>query len=166
MLSKFRPLIRDKKDQLLLVAFVFVGIFIVCASFMKTASPTEVSPDPTTADTVIPKGFVLVPVEIQNIETIGSMIGNFGVVDLFTTPQPQQKGGIRVAKHIRLLRAPLNPQTYAVLVPEAEAHDLLATQGPYTAVIQNPDTQSPTEVMRKSVIHSSVQYFKGGSHVR
>ncbi|MNL69084.1 hypothetical protein D3C87_1938990 [compost metagenome] len=42
---------------------------------------------------------------------------------------------------LKLLRAPLNPQQYAVLVKDAESSRLLSYSGPYLAVVQNPDAK-------------------------
>lgn len=107
-------------------------------------SPTQESTqrgieDPETASTFIPAGFVLVPIEIENYEALDSILGKFGVVDLFkpaTTP-----GGrpVRVASRVKILRAPLNPSHFAVLAPEAESADLVSHAGSFTVVVQNPN---------------------------
>jgi hypothetical protein len=162
--EKLLPLINDKKNRLLLLAFFAVGILLIFHQFSNSTDSDRQSHDVFTADTIIPKGFVLVPVEIQNIDSLKDLIGNFAIVDLFTTTQVQQKGGIKVGRRIRLIRAPLNPQSYAVLIPESEAHQLLESQGPFTAVIQNPANQQPTEISKSKVTVSTIEYLKGGRH--
>lgn len=162
MKEKLLPLIADKKNRLLLWGLIGLGLVALFLNFQKGPDKTPTTEDPVSADTVIPRGFVLVPVEIQNIDSLSSLIGSFAVVDLFTTAQGTQKGGTRVGRRIRLIRAPLNPQTFAALIPEGEAHDLLQAQGPFTAVIQNPDNSRPAEIAKKK--HSTVspiEYFKG-----
>ena len=109
---------------------------------------------PTSADTYIPEGFVLVPIEIQNSESLSSLIGDFAVVDLFKGPHSQ-----RVGRRLKMLRAPLNPQQFAVLVPEAEVSTLLQTAGPFWVAIQNPAMTKESEIANHSK-KSRIEYFQ------
>jgi hypothetical protein len=163
MKEKLKLLLKQKRIRSLLLAFVVALLLAILTSFRHTEEAH--TSQSFSADTVIPKGYVLVPIEIQNIESLHSLVGAFAVVDLFTTARGSlQKGGIRVGRKLRLIRAPLNPQLFAVLVPENEASEVLAAQGPVTAVIQNPNNDEPGEVIKHKVKYSGIEYFKGGSH--
>jgi hypothetical protein len=90
------------------------------------------------ADTFIPAGYVLVPIQVANYESVDSILGKFGVVDLFASSLKKSARPEKVAGHVRILRAPLNPSQFAVLVPEIEAPRLVQREGPFFVVIQNP----------------------------
>src|ERR1035437_10610139 len=76
----------------------------------SSAPPQEGSKNPRAqVDTYIPKGFVLVPIEVQNYEALDSILGQFGVVDLFQSLSPENPGQHLIARNVRILRAPQNP---------------------------------------------------------
>jgi hypothetical protein len=70
-------------------------------------------------DTMIPKNHSLIPIEIKNSESLDSIFGNYGHVNLYIEKGQQQ---VLIAKHVRLLRAPKNPSHFAVLVKDSEAN--------------------------------------------
>lgn len=86
------------------------------------------------ADTLIPKGFVLIPIELANADAVSGLIDQFGVVDLYSGPE---NSSLLVASKVKILRAPLNPNKYAVMVSETFSHDLMKIKGPLSAVVQN-----------------------------
>ena len=140
------------KNNTLLIAFICLGIIAYlfgnnAEADLPPGQPSEAIPS---VDTFIPKGFVLVPIEVSNAESLTSLVGEVGgVVDLYLPSNENQKGGLKIGAKLKLLRAPLNPQQYAVLVKENESSKLLSFAGPFIAVVQNPDetgtqiTQSP-----------------------
>jgi hypothetical protein len=91
-----------------------------------------------TASTYIPAGYVLVPIEISNYESLDSILGQHGVVDLYRPSNSEGQRSVKVAERVKILRAPLNPSHFAVLAPENESQALVAYDGPYTVVVQNP----------------------------
>ncbi len=146
--------LKDPRNRTLVMAVAVMLIVIIGVQLTSTTAPEEQGPA-ASADTYIPKGYVLVPIELQNAESLSSLIGSYAVVDLFRGPSSQ-----RVGRRLRLLRAPLNPQQFAVLVPESEVSTLMSTPGPYWAAIQNPKDQQSTEIAsgrRKS----RIEYFQG-----
>lgn len=98
-------------------------------------------------DTVIPAGYVLIPIEISNLEALDSLIGSHAIVDLFSSPQLEKRSK-KVADNVRLLRAPLNPSQFAVLIAEDDSELFFQNDGPYRVVIQNPSQQDRTHVTR------------------
>ena len=148
--------IKEPKNRTLLIAIAaMLAIIAVVQTQTSNRSITDEHPD--SADTYIPAGFVLVPIELQNSESLSSLIGSYGVVDLFVGGQGAKHQ--RVGQRLKLLRAPLNPQQFAVLVPEAQVNRLLAATGPYWAVLQNPAEKRSGEISEKK--KSRVEYFQG-----
>lgn len=130
-------------------------LIIVGLSHFFSSKPESTEGAPESADTYIPDGFVLVPIELQNVDSISSLVGDFAIVDLFQGPLSK-----KVGKRLRLMRAPLNPNQYAVLVADDEVQKLLATPGPYWAVIQNPN-QNKKSVIADRKQKSRIEYFSG-----
>lgn len=132
------------KNNSLAVAFVVLGILAYFSQSSSTEERPNESflPEPKSVDTYIPQGFVLVPIEVSNAESLASLVGEKGgVVDLYLTSNEKQKGGLKIGSRLKILRAPLNPQQYAVLVKDSESSRILSHPGPFTAVVQNPDTK-------------------------
>ncbi|MEQ1878403.1 MAG: hypothetical protein ABL958_17300 [Bdellovibrionia bacterium] len=133
-LEKFKALAHDR--QLLIGMIVLCGLIALIVE-LRTDKETPVT-EAEAASTFIPDGFVLVPIDVQNPEALDSILGSFGVVDLFAPPSGPGAPSRRIARRIKILRAPLNPNHFAVLAPEDEAPALVREPGPITVVIQNP----------------------------
>lgn len=122
----------------------FLAIGLVCFIFSGKAPEESNGPLPTPAsvDTFIPLGYVLVPVDLANAESLSSLVGDVGcVVDLYLASNEKKVTAIKVGSKIKMIRAPLNPQQYAVLVRDHESSAILNYSGPFIAVVQNPNTQ-------------------------
>jgi hypothetical protein len=152
--EKIKKWLHDPRNRTLLIALALMLVIIVAVNLTSHQTVTEAA-DPASADTYIPNGYVLVPIEIQNSESLSSLVGSYAIVDLFRGP-----GSQRVGRRLRLLRAPLNPQQFAVLVPEAEVSTLMSTPGPYWAAIQNPQERKSTEIAAHKK-KSRIEYFQG-----
>lgn len=146
--------LQDPRNRTLLIALSVMFVIILTVQISSNNEPPV--EEELSADTYIPDGYVLVPIEIQNVDSLSSLIGNYAVVDLFRGP-----GSQRVGKRLKLLRAPLNPQQFAVLVPEGEVSALLQTPGPFWAAIQNPQQSKSSEIAAKKKKKSRVEYFEG-----
>lgn len=106
------------------------------ASHAGSAKEPEAVDDATT---FIPAGFVLVPIEVANFESLDSILGKFGIVDLYVPAETRHGRARKVAEQIKILRAPLNPSHFAVLVREADSAQLVSHAGPFTVIVQNPN---------------------------
>lgn len=132
----------DAKNHLLLGGLSAV-VALILAWYWDSQSPDKTdndhSPERVEAvDTFIPAGYVLVPIEVANFESLDSILGKYGVVDLFL-PTSDLKGRPRkIASRIKILRAPLNPSHFAVLAHESTSQSLVSELGPFTVVVRNP----------------------------
>jgi hypothetical protein len=154
LLSKLMPENRQR-TALWIFAVIFAGVL----SFLLDRNSQEREPakpeaeSPESAATFIPEGFVLVPIEVANYESLDSILGNFGVVDLYSGGLDPGQRPIKVASRVKILRAPLNPNHFAVLAPEAESQRLLGFSGPLTVVVQNPNS-SGTRIVNRDPTNS------------
>ncbi|WP_413585325.1 hypothetical protein [Bdellovibrio sp. HCB274] len=136
--------LRDLKfeHKLLVAGFIIIGAITFLNQKPETAvaPPEEIKPE--SVDTFIPRGLVLIPLELANAEALSSIMGDMGgVVDLYLASDEKRSGGIIVASRVKLVRAPRNPDQFAVLVREADGRKILQKNGPFFAVVQNPDVR-------------------------
>ena len=138
----------QKKALLALSALIVLGFVFSKNETQKIAENTVPEESQFTPDTIIPEGYVLVPIQLQNFASLDSMIGQFGVVDLFTAYEDPTMKSRKVGNRLKLIRAPLNPSQFAVLVPDTEADLILSHTGFYNAVIQNPQQKQKEQLNR------------------
>lgn len=112
-------------------------------------------------DTFIPKGFVLVPIEVRNYEALDSVLGKFALVDLYQGGTPEAPRQRLVGRNVRLLRAPQNPSHFAVLVQEEGAADLLANGAEFTVIIKRPSGGGTEFVKEIAKTHRKIVYEGG-----
>ena len=133
----------EQQKKWLLGGFLLLGL--VSFIFSTPSAPEKISDPlvtPTSVDTFIPAGYVLVPIELSNAESLSSLVGDVGcVVDLYLATQEKKTAAIKVGSKVKMIRAPLNPQQYAVLVKDQESSAILNYSGPFVAVVQNPNAQ-------------------------
>ncbi|WP_246845721.1 hypothetical protein [Bdellovibrio sp. ZAP7] len=130
------------EHKLLLGGFIVSGAITFLNSKPTTPAPAATETAPESLDTFIPQGLTLIPLEIANSEALSSIVGHMGgVVDLYLAPTDARKGGIRVASRVKLVRAPRNPDQFAILVKETEGQRILQQSGPFIAVVQNPEVR-------------------------
>lgn len=125
------------QSKVLLGAFCILVILTIRLQTQGDAaqkSPTA-QPVPAQADTFIPKGAVLVPIELQNIQAVAGLIGDHGIIDLYgILPNGH---GFQIAEALKILQAPLNPEQYAVLTTTALAKKIMQYRGSYWGVVRN-----------------------------
>lgn len=121
------------------IAALLAGFVAYYRDMTASSSENVHEPEPLeSAATFIPAGFVLVPIEVANYESLDSILGKFGTVDLYIPPEDPKKKARKVAERIRILRAPLNPSQFAVLAREEDSPKLVSHDGPFLVVVQNP----------------------------
>lgn len=140
-----------QKNRSVLGAVILASFISLLCWLIQDESPTSVLDDtPEFIDTYIPQGFTIVPIEIVNHSSLSSIISNHGVIDLYATSfekdlQPSKK----IASRVKIIRAPLNPNQFAIIVPEAEVSTILSYKNPYYATIHNSKLQEPLSVNKK-----------------
>src|SRR4051812_7351936 len=113
--------LKSQKSWMWVAAIAVSGFMAFYFDSMATKTrEAHTAEDPETASTLIPAGFVLVPIEVANYESLDSILGNFGVVDLYIPSDDPKKRALKIAERLKILRAPLNPSHFAVLARESE----------------------------------------------
>jgi hypothetical protein len=132
--SSFRKLGWD--SRLLLSVALLSLIPIIGQVYMHNSNAAPVAENRPAMDTLIPRGFVLVPIEVQNYEALDSILGRFGVVDLFQGGVEPAVAQRLVARNVRILRAPQNPSHFAILIREEEVPRILQQGGQFTVIVK------------------------------
>jgi hypothetical protein len=130
------PLIKNYPRTIVVIFVVFFLIvsLLVENSSPKTTEPAEVPPAES-VDTFIPSGFVLVPIEVQNLASLDSIVGQYGVVDLYTENEKNP-----LASGLKLIRSPRDPSQFAVMVPEISSREVVKySNKPFMVIVQNPN---------------------------
>ena len=119
---------------------VYFGFFIIFFIFSfqtkEKETPIEIQKK---FDTFIPQGYVLIPIDIVNSEIIEPMLGNYGVVNLYSFSPYTQKPSKMIAKSIKIIQSPKKNGHYAILVPDKKAKTILSYTQPFFAAIKNPE---------------------------
>ena len=167
------------QNKILIISFVVLLVAWGVLSVKNKSADEESPPEKNKtfyADTLIPKGFVLIPIDLANVEAVAGLIDQFGVVDLYSGPE---NNSVLVASRVKILRAPLNQNKYAVMVPEASSQELMKIKGPLLAVVQNRfakentrnEVSKPAQPPKSGVIKKipaaaaavEIEYYQGGS---
>ncbi len=143
MKNMLRILLPEKRNHLWLAISLCLAAGVVALIWDQRANAVLETrkPEPQTVEeaaTYIPEGYVLVPIEVTNFDSLDSILGAFGVVDLYAAPIDSRERSVKIADDVKILRAPLNPNHFAVLVPENESQKIVAVSGEVTVVVQNP----------------------------
>ena len=128
-----------KNNLHLVIAFTILITMALVSAYTRDNKENPIG-RPIEVDTIIPKGYVLVPLELENREAISSVIQNFGIIDLFSG-NPDGGHARKIASRIKLIRAPYNPNQFAALVKEQLSEKMMKESGSFFAVIQNKAEQ-------------------------
>jgi len=155
--------IRSLKENKHLIAafFLLIGISIYI-SHMNKSELIKDADLPIQADTILPKGFILYPIRLENMEAIKGVIDQYGVIDVYLGSKNGYKSKKLLSK-VKIMQAPYNPNEYALMIPEYLSEKLIAESGPFLGVIQNKSvttdiSNSETETKIKKI---SIEYQKG-----
>lgn len=145
MRDKLKSWLLEKPNQYLLLGLI--ALLVLAILWPRQEQKTEVQ-QAIEADTVIPAGFVLVPIELLNFEALSALVGSYAIVDLFAPNTDPNQRPRKIGSDLRLLRAHLNPNQFAVLVPENESDLVVSQATPLIAVIQNRSKNEQTKLLR------------------
>lgn len=133
-LEKF---ILNLKTKHIVIGFITVGAL----AFFLDQKPSSVSAkhsDPASVDTYIPEGMTLIPIEIQNVDALKNILGDFGMIDLYLPSYESNRPPKKIASGIKIMRAPLNPDVFAILVREENAPQIAQHPGAFFVTVLNP----------------------------
>lgn len=138
---------------------VLGGLLLSSLVIVIVHQPKELPPPksaPVEIATLIPEGQALVPIELKNFESVDSILGPFGYVDLHAVVDGQPSK--LVARNVKILRAPKNPNLFAALVAhEFSARLIEADERGLYAVIKNKP-EAGTEFVIPSSKRNRISY--------
>ena len=139
---------RHPRATIAALVILFLGLAAIFETRNNEDSPRETE-DLTSLDTFIPTGFVLVPISVQNLTTLDSMIGPYAMVDLYAEGETTATG-----RGLRLIRSPRDPSQFAVLVPDAAAKQIVQKSShPFQVIVKNPEQKTKSFEARTHSIH-------------
>ena len=143
----------DQKNKIIL--FFFVGLLLVGFSYLKPAIANN-SKESFQIDTIIPNGYVLIPIKLLNAQAISSVIGSHGVADIYTTLN-HEKSKLLFAKAKIIKSIEGDDSTFSILVRESKARLLSSNETPFFAAVQNPKAKAK-DVENQNEPHVQIIY--------
>ncbi len=158
--EKVKQFYNKPMDRILVIGIpvllFLIGLNSIAPRFSNSAANPEIAlPEP---DTLIPAGFVLIPVQLENHQSLDSIVGSQAIVNIYLVKEDRSEKGHLVGRNLRMVRAPLNPQQFAVLVPEDKVDRFVTSVGRLHAVLQNRQNQDGTE-MAISKTRKTIQFY-------
>ena len=117
----------------------FILFGLVFLSFVSEILPMlgRESPKVPSLDSLVPKDFVLLSIEISNGKDIVGIIGGYGVVDLYAHSEQTGLPEKQAAEAIKILPPETEEGRFIALIPAKEVSYLFKYSEPFYAVIQN-----------------------------
>lgn len=119
--AKFLDYYKAHKERTLILGALFLTSLTFLWIFEKPSAPpaTASASEPSEMGVNIPKGFLVVPLELANARTISLMMNRMGVIDVFAP------GERLLAKNLRILKLNNDENTaFGALVPDKKASQL------------------------------------------
>lgn len=158
MFLKFRSYLNElyhlypQGVQLISLLLVAVVTLLLFEAITSDKEPMDVPTGAQEATTYIPKNHTLIPLRFINQKSLSSMIENFGWIDLYSIETNHQGTQFksRIVKKIRILRAPLDPDQFGIIVPESYV-ELILRSGPkyFATLVKNQHHKSELTLNKK-----------------
>lgn len=145
---KIKKIIKKLNGNKIYVILVVI-LFFVSLQFQEKKAPQEIQ----NLDTFIPHGYVLIPIEIVNLETVDEILGAYGIVNLYTFSSYTKKPSKLIVKNIRIVRSPKRSEAFAVLSPEKRAKSILSYPQPFYVAVKNPEAKDTSFEVKKKKRH-------------
>ncbi|MDE0092169.1 MAG: hypothetical protein OXN83_02650 [Oligoflexia bacterium] len=147
------PILKGNLFEHLLKKYLWqflILILILAGSFASQILPllSKTAPQESSVDQLVPKGFVLMPIEISNGQDITDIIGSYGVVDLYAYSKITGLPETLAASALKVLPPSTEEGDFTALVPEKSAIHLFNYTEAFYAVIQNP-LKTGSKIYRK-----------------
>ena len=138
------------KNKVIILASIFLILIVIVRILVTSNSENaahETNLDSENFSTFIPKGFSLVPIDVENYKSLDSVLGQFGTVDVFTKNTTKNSQTlIKLASNVKAFRSQAEPSNIGLLVP-SEAVTLILSQreGIFLALSSNENSGTVIE---------------------
>jgi hypothetical protein len=155
LITEFQVWLRSPQNKILSMAFfTMLGLLFIFSGQKDEADPAATNANQVqnlaSLDKLIPDGFVLLPIEITNKTALSALVGEYGVVDLMTVRTPINPHTKKVAQGVKILRSPQDPEQFSILLKAELVQKFLKYDGPYFALVANPNKNLATELATDS----------------
>lgn len=144
---------------LLLIGLGFSGLLLQCQPAVTEAAAGPSLP-PENLATFIPVDQTLIPIRVSNYESLDQIIGQFGVVDLYSTAEPGGAPSRLLVQAVKILATGENQGYFNVLVNEKQALAITSHSGEFTIGIRNPKKIGTKIVKRTQKKLKRIQYYE------
>lgn len=134
--------------------FLFLGFIIIYIFSSLNQTQKQISNQQITPDTLIPKGHVLVPIELENIDAITGLIEHYGVIDIYSAQSGGQKS-YKLLNKVKIIRAPYNPNKFAILLKDVTAKYFFKFNGPFVGTVQNKSEAESNPEVKNEIIKNN-----------
>ena len=143
IVTKFSEIIEkiqssEKGLQGLIAAALVLGLTAFLSQWDSRPDKVETTTFKQSMDTYIPEDKSLVTIEVANYESLDQIIGQYGVVDLYSVPLAPGERAKLVIRKVKLVRTARSPRHFNVLLAENDAGILAGFPGTFTVSIRNP----------------------------
>ncbi len=131
------------------------GSLLVAGLVISFFRPEAIPPEPRAAeeiqdlDLLIPSGHTLLPMEFANKNALESILGPYGIIDIYGGSDGSAQKVEPLAERVKVLRSPRDPSQLGVLAPTVLIHHLLKHPGPYFAVVKGREDLSPSSATER-----------------
>lgn len=133
----------------LVLAGILSVIFSTFVIFTKeSGSESQLNMQDQNLSVLIPKNHILYPFEANNFNSIEPLLESYNMVRVY-----DPKTGKIIAKNIKVLRSPQNPEHLAFLLPVNIANDFAEFGLNFKVVIQDITKDEPQFLWVKQLVH-------------
>jgi hypothetical protein len=128
-------------DPKLRITFLigFILIAALLSSFISSPSSSEKNlPSNDDLTTYIPKGYRLVPINVENYKNLDQILGNYGIVDIYLRKYKGDKvESLQIASAVRAVRGTETSEAIGLILPKEEVKRILNFSGPFYLSLSN-----------------------------
>ena len=149
ILKKLKKYIFDPENiEVVKFAFgLFLSFSIMGCIFIFNKKASSETPIPQSLEenlqVMIPKGYVLYPFQASNFEVIEPLLEAYNMVKVYNS-----ETGVFLAEHIKVLRAPKDPEHLAFLIPIDIANKFATLGMNFRVVLQKYTDKKPKLLSR------------------
>ncbi len=140
--------ISETQQNIIIIAVTFL-IAILIWQIQSEEKPKAKQFDRPDIQTLIPKGYNLYALDIENIESIDSLVENYALVNIFQVNA--KKKAQLILQKIKLIRSLKNSEHFAILATNEQLEVITSYPGPFKVALQNPTAPNETIKKRKFI---------------
>lgn len=108
--------------------------------------------------TLIPNGYSLVPILLENQQDLRSLVEDHAIVDLYS--KKDRSDPLLIGKNVRLIRSPYDRNLFAALIPSQHSYRFASTEFRLFAILKK-NQSGPTKIIstpsRRKIIYTKVE---------